>query len=117
MYSHSDPSPTSFCHHRHKSQDMTLDGVCLHIDDREFARGLTFIATSLVRKLGHIAFKPAFDLERLTQVTDAESSRGIGMRQRWEDNNNRKEGSADDFDDHFRWKEDGGQLAFEHDLV
>lgn len=107
MYSHSDPSPTSFCHHHHKSQDMTLDRVCLHIDDREFARGLTFIATSLVRKLGHITFKPAFDLERLTQVTDAESSRGIGMRQRWEDNNNRKEGSA----------EGGGQLAFEHDLV
>lgn len=41
-----------------------------------------------VRKLEHIAFKPGFELERLMPVNGATAlRRGIGMRQRWEDDN------------------------------
>lgn len=70
---------------------MALDRVCLHLGDREFARGLTFIAMSRIRKLEHIAFKPGFELERLMQLNGvAALRRGTGMRQKWEDDNHRR---------------------------
>lgn len=87
---------------------MALDRVFLHLSDREFARGLTSVAMSRIRKLVHIAFKPGLELERLMQVNGvAALRRGTGMRQKWEDDNHRRIGLVGSFDDYCRWEECG----------
>jgi ATP-dependent exoDNAse (exonuclease V) alpha subunit len=40
----------------HKSQGMTLNKAVVHLGEKDFTRGLTFVAISQVRKLKDIAF-------------------------------------------------------------
>lgn len=49
----------------HKSQGVTLDKVIINIGEREFNRGLTFVAVSRSKRLDGIAFRPGFTWERL----------------------------------------------------
>jgi len=53
----------------HKSQGMTLDKAIVNLGEREFSRGLTFVALSQVRTIEGLAIKPGFDLQRLMALS------------------------------------------------
>lgn len=52
----------------HKSQGLTLDRAVIHLGDKDFQRGLSFVACSRVRSLKALAFSERFPASRLTNL-------------------------------------------------
>lgn len=63
------PLQLAFAITMHKSQGMTLDKAIVNLGEREFSRGLTFVALSQVRTIEGLAIKPGFDLQRLMALS------------------------------------------------
>ena len=57
----------------HKAQGMTINKVVIDVGKREFASGLTFVASSRVRRLNDLLFVSPFPFQRI--ATSSKSSR------------------------------------------
>lgn len=52
----------------HKAQGLTLDHAVIHLGDKDFQRGLSFVACSRVRSLRALAFSERFPASRLMNL-------------------------------------------------
>lgn len=52
----------------HKSQGTTLDRAAVDLGPTEFAAGLSFVATSRVRRIKDLCFTAVFDYDRLEKL-------------------------------------------------
>ena len=66
----------------HKSQGMTLDRVVVDLGEKEFSRGLSFVAISRVRTLQGLAFRPGFTQARLESIKRKDAVAGPNVRGR-----------------------------------
>ncbi|OXV07313.1 hypothetical protein Egran_04923 [Elaphomyces granulatus] len=57
----------------HKAQGITVEQAVLNITDRDFAPGLTYVATSRVKSLYGLLFEESFDFERFRPTESATS--------------------------------------------
>ena len=64
----------------HKSQGLTLDKAVIHLGDRDFSSGLTYVALSRVRRLEDLCLHPV-DFTRFQAIANA---KGITDRKREE---------------------------------
>ena len=55
----------------HKSQGLTLNKVVIHVGNREFSAGLTFVACSRVRQLEDLIFHRPFPYQRLQNLSNS----------------------------------------------
>lgn len=52
----------------HRSQGLTLDKAVVHIGEKEFALGMTYVALSRVRNIQGLFIDPAFPYDRLMKI-------------------------------------------------
>ena len=57
----------------HKSQGLTLERVVVELGDKDFSRGLSFVAISRVKTLKGLAFHTCFDHAQLKKPKETES--------------------------------------------
>ncbi|RXK34681.1 hypothetical protein M231_08064 [Tremella mesenterica] len=69
----------------YKPQGATLDRACVHIGNREFATGLTFVVVSRVRVLSELAFWPGFPIEQIVRSGNEQGGAGAARRMVQED--------------------------------
>lgn len=56
----------------HKSQGLTLNKVVIDVGKKEFSCGLTFVASSRVRKLSDLLFSPPFPFQRISCLANSQ---------------------------------------------